>query len=139
MRRETKMDNTKNKINKIPMIMKLNGKYQVYENGVPKENVSMKADYDGDDLEINIMDRMKNKESYLQLSNDQLFDLMSHKHTKQSLIQQLEDEIKISPIRQSKKQKKNSGEKNNKKNKKTRRKRGKKNSGKNKKQTRRKK
>lgn len=137
---------SKSKIqNKVPMIMKLEGKYEAYENGELRENITMQADYDGDDLEVNIMDKQKKKETYLQLSNDQLFDLMSHEHTEQSLLKQLENEIKVNPIKSNnKKNKEHKISKNNKKglkkNKKTRRKKSNKGrNGKKNKQTRRKK
>lgn len=127
--------------NKLPMIMKMEGKYEAYENGQPTGNVSMKADYDGDDLEVNIMDKLKNKETYLQLSNDQLFDLMSHNHTEQSLIKQLEHEVKVKPIKSKSVKKKNENKKKNKKKsgKKTQRKKSNGKKGKKGKQTRRKK
>lgn len=114
-------------LNNIPMIMKLEGKYQSYENGIPKENVSMKADYDGDDLEVNIKDKMKKKETYLQLSNDQLFELMSHNHTEQSLMKQLENEVKIKPIKYNN----NKSENNKSENKKSENKKSKNNKSKN--------
>lgn len=75
------------------MAMKFEGKYETYENGKKREDVVMKADYDGKDLEVNVNDRVKNQSTYLQLTNDELFDLMSHKHTQKSLMNQLEDEL----------------------------------------------
>lgn len=84
---------TQGRENRLPMAMKFEGKYETYENGKKREDVVMKADYDGKDLEVNVNDRVKNQSTYLQLTNDELFDLMAHRHTEKSLMSQLEDEL----------------------------------------------
>jgi hypothetical protein len=77
----------------LPVVMKFEGKYETYENGKKRHDVTMNADYDGADLELNVDDKLQNKKTHLQLSNDELFDLMSTNHTKQGLLKQLEDEL----------------------------------------------
>lgn len=85
--------NSKLRDNHLPMVMKFEGKYEVYKNGKQREAVDMTADYDGKDLEVNVADRVNNKSAYLQLTNDELFDLISHKHTDKGLLNQLEEEL----------------------------------------------
>lgn len=85
---------TQGRENRLPMAMKFEGNYTTFENGKKRDDVVMRADYDGADLEVNVNDRVKNQSTYLQLTNDELFDLMSHRHTQKSLINQLEDELR---------------------------------------------
>jgi len=64
--------------NKLPMIMKFQGSYQSYKNGEKQEDIELKGDYDGNDLEVNVNNKIQNKSSYIQLTNDDLIDLMTH-------------------------------------------------------------
>lgn len=77
----------------LPIVMKFEGKYQAYENGKKRDDVILEADYDGKELEVSVDDKIKNKTAYLQLTNEELFDLMTRKHREQGLIKQLEDEL----------------------------------------------
>lgn len=87
----------------LPIVMKFEGKYETYENGEKQHDVTMNADYDGADLEINVDDKLQNKKSHLQLSNDALFDLMSKNHTKRGLLKQLETELQKKKIKRGRK------------------------------------
>lgn len=78
------------------MTMKAEGSLIAFENGRRKQDVEMKADYDGNDLEISVNDVLHNKKSQIQLSNEDLFDIMIKKQPSEDLMTRLQKQLKHS-------------------------------------------
>lgn len=104
------------KSTKLPITMNIKSKFQIYKNGEKHDDITMNANYNGHKLKIKVNDILKKKNTQLQLSNDELFNLLNHTKTSKSLIQQLESDIrqytqkkrntrrKIKKVRKGKKQ-----------------------------------
>lgn len=87
------------------MLLNVESNYTYSENGNTRESMSMKADYDGKELDIDISDNLRNKKTTYQLSNDELINLMSHNQTDESLLHKLEKELAHPSMRSTKKHK----------------------------------
>lgn len=88
--------------------MKAQGSVIAFENGKRKHDVEMFADYDGKELEIDVNDVLHNKQSHIQLSNEDLFDIMIRKQPSDDLMTRLQKQLKPvthSPKKSNSKQK----------------------------------
>jgi hypothetical protein len=88
-----------------PIMVNVDSNYTYSENGDMRENISVEADYDGKELEIDISDNLRNKKKSYHLSNEQLMDLMSHNQADKNLLKKLENELAHKASRHTKKNK----------------------------------
>lgn len=64
--------------------------YETYKNGKKQDDVVVAANYDGDNVNVKIHDKVKGKKTNLKMTDDELFDLFTHKQAPKSLMSRLE-------------------------------------------------